>query len=115
MLTVRPNPTSLQIQETVIEFTGQESRFWPDGICTDVLDHILVCDDFSKAVHILDQDGQFLSLLITEQHGQYIPCSLCVDDKNNLYVGQRGTNVVKVCIYSNDSTANITCFKKVTK
>ncbi|XP_062579979.1 uncharacterized protein LOC134241977 [Saccostrea cucullata] len=44
-------------------YTCQGSKFRPHGICTDVFGHILVCDLFN--VHLLDQDGQFLSLLIT--------------------------------------------------
>ncbi|XP_061192378.1 tripartite motif-containing protein 2-like [Saccostrea echinata] len=71
-------------------YTGQESEFLPYGICTDVLGHILVCDGFfhSNTVHILDQDGQILSLLLTQQQGVHRPCSVCVDEENNLYVGQ---------------------------
>uniref|UniRef100_K1Q3R5 Tripartite motif-containing protein 2 n=1 Tax=Magallana gigas TaxID=29159 RepID=K1Q3R5_MAGGI len=69
-------------------YTGQGSWINPHGICTDVLGHILVCDYNSKAVHLLDQDGQFVSLLLTSQQGLENPCSVCVDDENNLWVGQ---------------------------
>ncbi|XP_065938697.1 tripartite motif-containing protein 5-like [Magallana gigas] len=79
-------------------YTGQRSRFTPYGICTDVLGHILVCDDKSKTVHLLDQDGQFLSLLLTPKQGVKYPRSVCVDD-NNLWFGQRFTNTVKVFKY----------------
>ncbi|XP_062579938.1 E3 ubiquitin-protein ligase TRIM36-like [Saccostrea cucullata] len=65
-------------------YTGQRPGFTPYGICTDVLGHILVCD--YNRVHILDQDGQFLSLLITPETG-ISPTCVCVDDENNLYVG----------------------------
>nr|XP_034317858.1 uncharacterized protein LOC105342349 [Crassostrea gigas] len=80
-------------------YTGQRSTFTPYGICTDVLGHILVCDGFSDTVHLLDQDGQFLSLLLTPQQGVECPCSVCVDDENNLLVGQHNTNTVKVYKY----------------
>lgn len=50
-------------------YTGQKLRFIPYGICTDTIGNILVCDGYSKTVHLLDQDGQFLSLLLTEQQG----------------------------------------------
>ncbi|XP_062608694.1 tripartite motif-containing protein 2-like [Saccostrea cucullata] len=69
-------------------YTGQGSGFSPYGICTNVLGHILVCDVISNTVHLLDQDGQFLSLLLTQQQGVDCPRSVCVDDENNLYVGQ---------------------------
>jgi streptogramin lyase len=80
-------------------YTGQGSRFNPHGICTDVLGHILVCDDDSDTVHLLDQDGQFLSLLLLQQHGVRCLSSVCLDDENNLYVGQYGTNTVTVYKY----------------
>ncbi|XP_034317849.2 E3 ubiquitin-protein ligase TRIM71 [Magallana gigas] len=80
-------------------YTGQGSWFPPYGICTDVLGHILVCDINSNTVHLLDQDGQFLSLLLTPQQGVKYPRSVCVDDENNLWVGQRKTNTVKVYKY----------------
>jgi streptogramin lyase len=81
-------------------YTGQGSEFNPYGICTDVLGHILVCDRVSDTVHLLDQDGQFLFLLLTQQqHGVDYPLSVRVDDENNLYVGQYGTNTVTVYKY----------------
>ncbi|XP_065923106.1 uncharacterized protein [Magallana gigas] len=36
----------------------------PFGICTDALSHILVCDARTNTVHMLDKNGQFLSLLL---------------------------------------------------
>uniref|UniRef100_K1Q0Z0 Tripartite motif-containing protein 3 n=1 Tax=Magallana gigas TaxID=29159 RepID=K1Q0Z0_MAGGI len=80
-------------------YAGQGSKIYPHGICTDVLGHILVCDRNNETVHLLDQDGQFLSLLLTEQQGVYNPCSVCVDDENNLWVGQDDTNTVTVYKY----------------
>ncbi|XP_052692032.1 uncharacterized protein LOC128170098 [Crassostrea angulata] len=79
-------------------YTGQSSTFTPCGIYTDVLGHILVCDDDSNTVHLLNQDGRFLSLLLTQQTGIKYSCSVCVDDDNNLWVGQWG-NIVKVYKY----------------
>nr|XP_022303039.1 uncharacterized protein LOC111110738 isoform X2 [Crassostrea virginica] len=32
----------------------------PAGICTDVMSHILVSDEITRTVHMLDKDGQFL-------------------------------------------------------
>ncbi|XP_062612353.1 uncharacterized protein LOC134274115 [Saccostrea cucullata] len=64
-------------------YRGERLRFCPFGICTDVLGHIFVCDKFQ--VHVLNQDGKFLYLLLT-RHLMIDPSSVCVD-KNNLYVG----------------------------
>ncbi|XP_065926460.1 tripartite motif-containing protein 2 [Magallana gigas] len=80
-------------------YTGQESKIRPYGICTDILGHILVCDFNSNTVHLLDQDGQFLTLLVTSQKRIENPLCVCVDGDNNLYVGYSGTNTVKVYKY----------------
>ncbi|XP_052677993.1 uncharacterized protein LOC128159005 [Crassostrea angulata] len=80
-------------------YTGKGSGFTPYGICTDVLGHILICDYGSETVHLLDQDGQFLSLLLTLQQGVEHPRSVCLDGENNLWVGQRNTNTVTVYKY----------------
>nr|XP_022308904.1 uncharacterized protein LOC111114739 [Crassostrea virginica]XP_022308905.1 uncharacterized protein LOC111114739 [Crassostrea virginica] len=74
-------------------YAGQGSEFCPYGICTDVLGHILVCDNVSKTVHLLDQDGGFLSVILSEQQGIKHPRGVCVDDENNLYVGELYTTV----------------------
>ena len=76
-------------------YTGQGSGLRPIGICTDVLGHILVCDDVSRTVHLLDQDGGFLSVILSKQ-GIKNPLGLCVDNENNLFVGQYVTNTVTV-------------------
>nr|XP_011423138.2 uncharacterized protein LOC105325315 [Crassostrea gigas] len=81
-------------------YTGQGSKFIPYGICTDLLGHIMVADPFSDTVHLLDQDGQFLSLLLpAHDENTGSPCGLCVDEENNLHVGQRNTNKVTVYKY----------------
>ncbi|XP_022345551.2 uncharacterized protein LOC111138056 [Crassostrea virginica] len=80
-------------------YTGRGSGFYPCGICTDVLGHILVCDNYSDTVHLLDQDGGLLSVILSPQQGIKYPCGVCVDDENNLYVGQYLTNTVTVYKY----------------
>ncbi|XP_034312184.2 tripartite motif-containing protein 2 [Magallana gigas] len=79
----------------IFSYKGQGSIF-PFGICTDIVGHILVCDDNNIKVDILDQDGQFLS-----QQGVifFYPRGLCVDDKNNLHVGNYQSNTVMVFKY----------------
>nr|XP_022341652.1 uncharacterized protein LOC111135675 [Crassostrea virginica] len=80
-------------------YTGWWSDLRPLGICTDVLGHILVCDYNSGTVHLLDQDGRFLSVILSSQQGIKHPHGVCVDEENNLYVGQYGTNTVTVYKY----------------
>ncbi|XP_022343914.2 uncharacterized protein LOC111136994 [Crassostrea virginica] len=80
-------------------YTGQGSEFIPYGICTDVLGHILVCDNTSNTVDLLDQDGGFLSVILSPQQGVKRPYGVCVDDENNLYVVQQWTKTVSVYMY----------------
>ncbi|XP_052718570.1 uncharacterized protein LOC128190531 [Crassostrea angulata] len=81
-------------------YTGQGSKFTPYGICTDLLGHIMVADVISDTVHLLDRDGQFLSLLLPAHDKKAVfPRSLCVDEENNLHVGQKSTNTVSVYKY----------------
>ena len=81
-------------------YTGQGSRFYPYGICTDVLGHILLCDYVSDSIHLLDQDGGFLSVILSPQQGIENLRGVCVDDENNLYVGQViSTKIVTVYKY----------------
>ena len=80
-------------------YKGQGTEFIPFGICTDGLGHILVCDNASDTVHLLDQDGRFLSVILSSQQGIKCPRSVCVDGGNNLYVGQYLTNTIIVYKY----------------
>ena len=74
------------------DYKGQpiEKSFYPRGVCTDVLGRILVSHIELKRstvylISLLDQDGRFLTRLLRER--QEILCCLCVDEKNNIYVG----------------------------
>ncbi|XP_065929645.1 uncharacterized protein [Magallana gigas] len=81
-------------------YTGPPSgsRLWPRGICTDALSHILVCDDSTNTVQMLDKDGQFLSHLLTKSQEMGEPRSLSYDvNTHHLWVGSVDNN--KVCVY----------------
>lgn len=60
---------------------GSEQRLW--GICTNVLLNILMCDERSKAIHMIDKDGQFLMYLLKNEEDIDKPCSLSYDADNN--------------------------------
>ncbi|XP_061187316.1 uncharacterized protein LOC133195479 isoform X2 [Saccostrea echinata] len=80
-------------------YTGHPSgsRLRPRGICTDALSHILVCDDNTHTVQMIDKDGQFLSLILTAEHGIYTPLGLSYDDNTNLlWVGSFNNNTVNI-------------------
>lgn len=57
-----------------------------------------MCDERSKAIHVIDKDGQFLMYLLKNEEDIDKPCSLSYDADNNfLWVGSLEEN--KVCVY----------------
>nr|XP_034322686.1 uncharacterized protein LOC109618161 [Crassostrea gigas] len=83
-------------------YTGHPSgsELWPRGICTDPLSHILVCDDTTETVQMLDSDGQFLSHLLIRPSGIFSPHSLSYDvNTHRLWVGSGNNNTVVIYRY----------------
>ncbi|XP_061194958.1 uncharacterized protein LOC133203128 [Saccostrea echinata] len=81
-------------------YTGSPkgSKFDPIGICTDALSHILVCDAYTKTVQMIDKDGQFLTVLLTEEQGVEYPFSLSYDHRSHLLWVGSSQNIM-ICIY----------------
>ncbi|XP_061195219.1 uncharacterized protein LOC133203456 [Saccostrea echinata] len=80
-------------------YTGPPSgsRLYPQGFCTDALSHILVCDDRTHSVQILDGDWRFLSQIETRQHGIDGPYSLSYDDRTHcVWIGSGNNNTVNI-------------------
>nr|XP_034321357.1 uncharacterized protein LOC105324242 isoform X2 [Crassostrea gigas] len=74
------------------------SRLVPCGICTDALSHILVCDDITHTVQMINKDGRFLSHLLTKSQEMDRPWGLSYDvNTHRLWVGSVDNN--KVCVY----------------
>ena len=78
-----------------------DQSFYPMGVCTDLLGRILVShigydDDGDDVccISLLDQDGRFLTRLLTEQDDEIISMPLYVDDNYNIYVAY--DEVIKV-------------------
>ncbi|XP_062595691.1 uncharacterized protein LOC134257056, partial [Saccostrea cucullata] len=90
-------------------YTGPPSGsgLWARGICTDALSHILVCDEITRSVLMLDSDGHYLTEIKTSQHGIYKPRGLSYDDDTNLlWVGEWNNN--KVILYRVVDTDSLT-------
>ncbi|XP_062577456.1 uncharacterized protein LOC134239293 [Saccostrea cucullata] len=95
-------------------YTDHQSRdgFWPYGICTDVLGHILVSNSYYSltmltnfsSVYLLDIKGQFLTLLLTPERCPPDPRALCIDDQHNLWVGGWRSSTVFVYKYLQNTT-----------
>ncbi|XP_078327780.1 uncharacterized protein LOC111117144 [Crassostrea virginica] len=88
-------------------YTGPPSGsglFYPHGICTDVMSHILVSDSYTHTVQMLDRDGQFLSYVLTRQTPgmDYRPYGLSYDVTTHaVCVGSLNNNTMSVCRYIN--------------
>nr|XP_022314466.1 uncharacterized protein LOC111119003 [Crassostrea virginica] len=74
-------------------YEGNERNISPYGICTDTNGRILVCD-YKEAVHRLDQDGNFREKILPKDD-IFFPCTICLDDENNLFMGNAITSIVK--------------------
>lgn len=83
-------------------YTGHPlgSKLMPRGICTDALSHILVCDQITDTVQMIDRDGHFLYFLLTRPPGILTPLSLSYDVySHHLWVGSQFNNFVGVYKY----------------
>ncbi|XP_078321807.1 uncharacterized protein LOC144621812 [Crassostrea virginica] len=72
-----------------------DKPFHPMGVYTDLLGRILVTHYDTKHtnfISLLSHDGQFLTRLLREEQSRYVSAfrSLCVDDKNNIYIAYEG-------------------------
>jgi sugar lactone lactonase YvrE len=74
------------------------SEFSPWGICTDVHGWILVVANTSR-VHVIDQNGKFITVLLTSDHGISGDFGLCTDSDNNIWLC--GYSRVKMYKYLN--------------
>lgn len=83
-------------------YTGDPSGsgLHPLGICTDALSHILVCNDKTKTIQMLNMNGQFLSHQLISPILDFEPYSLSYDVKTHcLWVGSMCGEVLHVYRY----------------
>lgn len=89
-------------------YTGRstKSKFSPCGICTDAYSQILVCDSHSQSVHLLDEDGKFISqwnclkFKKSERILTITPVSPSYDSNSHLlWAGSQSENTVSVFRY----------------
>ncbi|XP_062611608.1 uncharacterized protein LOC134273430 [Saccostrea cucullata] len=81
-------------------YTGCPSssrRFYPYGITKDSRSQILISENLRDRIHILDQDGRFLSFI--ENFDLVNPWGLCVDSKDDLLVVMSSNGEVKKIKY----------------
>lgn len=83
-------------------YTGHPpgSPLKPRGICTDGMSHILVCENRSRTVHMLDENGQFLSYLLPKSQEMGAPSSLSYDtNTHRLWLAAGSHKKYKVFVY----------------
>ena len=57
------------------------------GMCFDPYGNILLCIQNENSIHLLNKDGRFLRLLMTEKDGIMNPLSLSCDNIRRLWIG----------------------------
>jgi hypothetical protein len=68
------------------------SKFHPWGICTDIQGRILVIEYRTESVHVIDQNGEFISVLLRDQ-GMSNEEGLCTDSDSNVWLcGEDGVS-----------------------
>lgn len=73
-------------------------NFLPRGICADILCNILICDEETHTVQIIDMNGQFLLHLLIRPSGILAPYSLTYNmHTHRLLVGSMNNS--RVCVY----------------
>ncbi|XP_061195397.1 E3 ubiquitin-protein ligase TRIM71-like [Saccostrea echinata] len=82
-----------------VVFKTLKEEFQPSGVATDSLGHILIADNANKAVHLISQDGNFLSYILTEDDGISRPWGISVDTSDNLWLVEEENTCVKVYQY----------------
>ncbi|XP_062588244.1 uncharacterized protein LOC134249898 [Saccostrea cucullata] len=79
-------------------YTGAQSdpQFDPYGICCDSMNNIIVADMLKNRIHVINQNGELLHFI--QYKDMYMPRSLCIDEHDNLYVGEWSSEEIKVLL-----------------
>ncbi|XP_078330744.1 uncharacterized protein LOC144624709 [Crassostrea virginica] len=70
------------------------SNFEPYGFCCNSACNIIIADMKNDQIHVIDKDGGFLYTV--QYEGIQMPRGLCIDNKDNVYVGERNTDSIKI-------------------
>ena len=76
-------------------YSREDKRsFSPSAVTTDSVGQWFVTDFYSKKIHMLDRDGQFLRYIIPKG-GIKHPCAVCMIGSGEIIVGECKTGLVK--------------------
>lgn len=70
-------------------YSGQKKghMFRPHSVCNDKHGHVIVSDLANNSVHLLNEHGKFLRILLCFKEGLYRPSALSIDKSGYLWVG----------------------------
>ncbi|XP_061180818.1 uncharacterized protein LOC133189465 [Saccostrea echinata] len=74
--------------------TQSDPQFDPYGICCDSKNNIIVADTVKNRIHMIDQNGGLLHYI--NYSDMHMPRALCIDEGDNLYVGEWLSEEIKV-------------------
>jgi sugar lactone lactonase YvrE len=63
------------------------TQFNPSDVVTTTAGHIIVCDFYTHALHVLSEQGDILTCKVMEDTGIEYPLSLDIDRRGHLWVG----------------------------
>ena len=70
------------------------SNFEPYGLCCNSACNIIIANMKNDRIHVIDKNGGFLYTI--QYEGIKMPRALCIDNKDNVYVGEWNTDSIKV-------------------
>ena len=73
---------------------SSNSNFEPYGLCCNSACNIIIADMKNDRIHVIDKDGGFLYTV--QYEGIKMPRALCIDEKDNVYVGEWNIDSIKV-------------------
>ncbi|XP_062588243.1 protein lin-41-like [Saccostrea cucullata] len=73
---------------------SDDPHFDPYGICCDSQKNIIVADMMKNRIHMIDENGGFLHYIQYKNMDK--PRALCIDEHDNLYVGEWSSEEIKV-------------------
>jgi hypothetical protein len=75
--------------------TGEHTRqFFPSAVCCDCVGNVFVADLYNERVYMLDAEGRFLRVLLTQGEGlRGNPGAMATDGRGNLYVADEERTV----------------------
>ena len=73
--------------------SGDAELDHPYGVCCDKYGHIIVADTWNNRIHMVSEEGKYLSILLSKADGIMWPQSVVIDKRGNLIVLEQHGNI----------------------